>query len=174
MKWVGYVRFFFLCEFRGLLMALWRGIGASTCEIAFSWYVSKDLFRQFLSRKHLLLRALSCLRREFSIVLFLPPVASVPSLSYPLQGQRPACGARFFRSPDRLPGLLDARRRTGRLRSFTLEDALYLSYLRDFRFALLFSLCLGFSLCWVLATKPLFAYPPTCIFGYYAQLLDIY
>src|SRR5205809_1103565 len=94
-----------------------------------------------------------------------------PFLSYPLLGQRPACGARFFRSPDRLPGLLDARRRTGRLRSFTLEDALYLSYLRDFRFALLFSLCLGFSLWWVLATEPLFAYPPTCISGYCAQLL---
>lgn len=133
------------------------------------------LFCQFLSGKDLLLRdspfRVSGENSNRPPARPIPFPSSVPSLSYPLLGQRPACGARFFRSPDRLPGLLDARRRTGRLRSFTLEDALYLSYLRDFRFALLFSLCLGFSLWWVLATEPLFAYPPTCISGYCAQLL---
>lgn len=48
-------------------------------------------------------------------------------------------------APDRQPGLADALRRSARIRTFGLPEALTYSYIKGFRFILFLSLVLGFS-----------------------------
>lgn len=58
----------------------------------------------------------------------------------------PLKDSRLLRSPDRKPGLADINRKTSRIKSFSLSEAIHYSYLRDLRFVLLLCLLSGFTL----------------------------
>lgn len=69
----------------------------------------------------------------------------------------------LLRSPDRVIGLADALRQSGRARTFGLSEAMAIAYVRDIRFVLLRFFCLvGFGAWWYLLPEPLLVQPTAC------------
>lgn len=69
----------------------------------------------------------------------------------------------LLRSPDRVIGLADALRQSGRARTFGLSEAMVIAYVRDIRFVLLrFSCLVGFGAWWYLLPEPLLVQPTAC------------
>lgn len=69
--------------------------------------------------------------------------------------------AQLIRSPDRKIGLADVERPTGRIKPFTLREAIQYSYVRDTRFVLLVCALVGFFVWWKIAPSQLLLKPDT-------------
>lgn len=67
--------------------------------------------------------------------------------------------ATLLRSPERVMGVGDALRPSGRTKGFGLKEALLLSYCRNQSFVLLTCLVLGFGLCWIYIPDELLIHP---------------
>lgn len=80
-----------------------------------------------------------------SLIYTLAPWVPYATTRAQLPFEVPKEGAKLLRSPDRKPGLLDATRRTARVREFGLPEALTYSHLLDTRFILFACLLVGFS-----------------------------
>lgn len=79
--------------------------------------------------------------------------------------------AKLLRSPERVIGLGDATRRSGRTRDFNISEAMFLAYIRDHRFILLTCLLIGFGAWWALLPEKIFIHPSVSCSPEYASLL---
>lgn len=68
-------------------------------------------------------------------------------------------GNRIMRSPDKIIGLADICRESGRIKSFKLSDAILLSYYKDIRFVIFLSILFGFTIWGFIAPEPLLLKP---------------